>query len=88
MNDYNNDVKSSESSRPEETLGGQPTVRYEIKGDEYYARAHAEDSYISEKVDGTGTQFIFSEFPRDATIISTKNGEDPVISNKDEPRKS
>ena len=57
---------------------GEPTLRYEVEGDEYLARAIGDSSYVSQFADGSGTEFEISSLPDDAIIIETANSGDPL----------
>ena len=63
---------------------GTPTLRYEVEGDEYLARATGDSSYVSQYADGSGVEFHMSSLPDDATIIETKSSGDPLNPDRDE----
>jgi len=79
--------EQAESNDPT-NFDGEPTLRYEVEGDEYLARAIDEDGgYVHQFADGSGELFEAS-LPRDATILATKNGENQVIPDGGDDRRS
>jgi len=62
-------------------FNGEPTLRYEVEGDEYLARTAEDGRYVSQFADGSGSEFHHDSLPRDATIIETVDGGDPLNTN-------